>query len=54
MDGVAELNKLPVGFGREHCLFELGDVILGDEGIGSAVEDEDGGCSFSGVGLEGW
>ena len=53
VDGVAEFDELPVGVGGEHGVFEFGDVCLGDEGVVGAVEDEDGGLGFGGVGFEG-
>lgn len=51
MDGVAELNELPIDLGGEHRLLELGDVFLWDEGVSRAVEDEDLRLVFCGIGL---
>ena len=49
MDGVAELDELPIGFGGEHGVFEFGDVFLGDEGVGGSVKHEDGGFCLGGI-----
>ena len=52
VDGVAELNELPIGVGGKHRVLEFGDVFLRDEGVGCAVEDKDGGFGFGGVVFE--
>lgn len=53
MHGIAELDELPIDVGGEHGLFELGNIILRDKGVGGSVEDEDFRFGLGCVGLKG-